>query len=197
MSDDDNSNPPPESVPTEAPPASQSMELPAVIMGERGEEEEEPRVRILPGRVPKYYALYPAYAATGLAALVATHFSLASGEWHPLMTLVGWGLLFCWYWVYGVAYRYRRRLMKWFALSMSTLTAGSLVLISAVRATSMVVPDDGSLIVRNPQPLLIGAVVLTTLSLAAVFTHAIYLGRGYRQKEVNDDNEGDRDIPSN
>lgn len=164
-----------------------SMELPAVILGERG-DRDEPRVRVLPGRVPLYRVLHPAYAAVGIAGVLATYFSLGSGEWHPLMVLLGWGLLFCWYWVYAVAYRYRRKAMKYFSLLMGTVTAGSLTVVAAVRGTSMAVPEGGQLAIRSPRPVLFGVAVLTTLSLAAVFTHVLYLGRGYRQKAVNEDN---------
>lgn len=171
------------------PPEERSMELPAVIIGERGEEDEQPRTRVLPGRIPKHFVLYPAYAAVGLAALLATRFSLSTGEWHPMMTLAGWGLLYCWYWVYGVGYRYRRWFMKYFALLMSTVTAGSLIMVSAVRATSLAVPAESGLAVRDSEPMLFFVIGLTTLSLAAVFTHAVYLGRGYRQKRLHANNE--------
>lgn len=173
----------------------QSLELPAVILGDRGEESTQPQVRVLPGRVPKFWVLYPAYTAVGLAGLLCTHFSLQSGEWHPLMVLFGWGLLFCWYWVYGVAYTYRRRLMKFFSLVMSAITAASLVMITAARGTSMAVPDSGQLVVRGPRPILFLVAALTTLSLAAIITHVIYLGRGYRQKSLNGDNEDESTPP--
>lgn len=165
------------------------MELPAVIMGETG--DDEPQVRLLPGRVPKSAVLYPAYAAVGFAAVSAGYFSLETGEWHPVMVLLGWGLLFCWYWVYGIAYHYRRRVMKYFAVAMSMLTAGSLVMISAVRGAAMAVPVEGELMVRDAQPLLFLTAALTTLSVAALLTHIAYLGRGYRQKPVDDDNGND------
>lgn len=176
-------------------PDNPSMELPAVILGDQG-EEDEPKVRVLPGRVPMYKVLHPAYVAVAVAGVLATYFSLSSGEWHPLMVLVGWGLLFCWYWVYAVAYRYRRRIMKYFSLAMGTLTAASLTLAATVRGTSMAVPEGADLVIRSPRPLLFVVAGLTTLSLAAIFTHVIYLGRGYRQKAVNRDNRtSDRDRP--
>lgn len=178
----------------EAPPmVERSLELPAVIIGDRGSEEERPQVRVLPGRVPKSVVLYPAYTLVGASALLTTHFSLNSGEWSPLMTFFGWGLLFCWYWVYGVAYRYRRRLMKYFSLIMSGITAGSLIMITAVRGTSMAVPTEGELALRGAQPILFLASLLLTLSLAAIITHTVYLGRGYRQKELDSQNESATD----
>ena len=175
-------------VPDPPPPERQSMELPAVILGDRGDDESPP-ARVLPGKVPKQLVLYPAYGAVALATVLAIRFSLHSAEWHPLMVSLAWGLLFCWYWVYGVAYRYRRRLMKYFALTVSAVTAGSLTFISAARATSMAVPDGADLVVRDTYPTLFITAALTTLSFAAVMTHVLYLGRGYRQKSINDDNK--------
>ncbi len=180
-----------ESVPELPPPAERSMELPAVIIGERGDEEQRPRVRLLPGRVPKSVVLFPAYAAVGLAGLLATHFSLEYGEWHPAMTLLGWGLLCCWYWVYGVGHSYRRWLMKYFSLLMSTITAGGLIAFSAMRSRSMLVPGDEGMVLRSTVPTLFIVNALTISSLIAVFVHVFYLGRGYRQKQLHDTNEAD------
>ncbi len=164
-----------------------SMELPAVIIGERG-DDERPGVRVLPGRVPEHRVLHPAYLAVGAAAVLALYFSLNTGEWHPMMVGLGWGLLFCWYWVYGVGWRYRRRVMKYFALLMSTATALTLTFVTTARIGSMTVPEAGELIPRDGQPLLGVVAVLTMTSLIAVLAHAVYLGRGYRQKRVNHDN---------
>lgn len=181
-----------ETSPELPPPEETSLELPAVIIGERSDEEEEqPRVRILRGRVHQSLALYPAYGVAGLAGVLATHFSVNTGELHPVMILTGWGLLMCWYWVYGIAYRYRRRLMKPFALVMSVLTAGSLTLVAALRGTSMAVPQNGELALRDGQPMMFAVAALTTLSLAIVITHAVYLGRGYREKQLRDTTETD------
>lgn len=179
-----------EKPPELAPPSERSLELPAVIIGERGSEEERPTARVLPGRMPESVVLYPAYTLVGAAALLTTHYSLNTGEWNPLMTFFGWGLLFCWYWVYGVAYRYRRWMMKFFALIMCVVTAGSLSVVAAVRSTSMAVPVDGVLVVRQAQPILFLAAGLTTLSLTLIITHVVYLGRGYRQKQLDSENEG-------
>lgn len=188
MADDETTDPPSASDPPEVDrPDNPSMELPAVILGDRG-DQQQPRVRVLPGKVPMHKVLHPAYIAVGIAGVLATYFSLSSGEWHPLMVVAGWGLLFCWYWVYGVGYRYQRRIMKYFSLLMGTATAASLTLVATVRGTSMAVPDSGSLTFRGPRPILFGVAILTTLSLAAVVTHVVYLGRGYRQKTVNRDN---------
>lgn len=167
------------------------MELPAVIMGERGEAEQRPKTRLLPGRIPKYIVLYPAYAAVAIAGFLATHFSIQSSEWHPTMTVLGWGLLFCWYWVYGVAHRYRRWLMKYFSLLMGTATVFALVMATAARSRSMLVPGDDAMVLRSAVPALFAVNALTLLSLVALFAHALYLGRGYRQKQLRDTNEAD------
>ncbi len=187
---DEEQQPEDQEVPELAPITERSLELPAVIIGDRGSEEERPAVRVLPGRLPESVVLYPAYTLVGAAALLTTHYSLDSGELSPLMTFFGWGLLFCWYWVYGVAYRYRRRMMKYFSLFMCGVTAGSLSVVTAVRSTSMAVPVDGELVVRGAQPILFFAAALTTLSLTLIITHVVYLGRGYRQKQLDSENEG-------
>ncbi len=168
-------------------PEETSLELPAVIIGERRDEAgEKPLVRVLRGRVYQSVVLYPAYVMALLAGVLATHFSVNTGEFHPVMVLVGWGLLYCWYWVYGVAYRYRRWMMKYFSLLMSVLTAASLTLVAALRGTSMMVPQNGELALRGTQPILFVVAALTTLSMAAVIAHAVYLGRGYREKSLPD-----------
>jgi hypothetical protein len=187
---DEKQGPEDQEPPELAPITERSLELPAVIIGDRGSEEERPEVRVLPGRLPESTVLYPAYTLVGAAALLTTHYSLNSGEWSPLMTFFGWGLLFCWYWVYGVAYRYRRRMMKYFSLIMCVFTAGTLSVATAVRSTSMAVPVDGGLVVREAQPILFGAAALTTVSLTLIIAHVVYIGRGYRQKRLDSENEG-------
>lgn len=163
------------------------MELPAVILGDRG-DDDQPRVRVLPGRIEPRKVLHPAYTAVGAAGTLAMYFSLTTGEWHPVMVMLGWGLLFCWYWVYAVGYRYRRWMMKYFAVVMGGFTAVTLTLVTAARVAAMAVPDNGQLLTRAPQPTLVAVAVLTTASLAAVISHVVYLGRGYRQKTVDGHN---------
>ena len=162
-----------------------SLELPAVIIGDRGTQADQPRVRVLPGRVAPSVVLFPIYAAVGLAALLATNFAVETGEWHPVMTLLGWGLLYSWFWVYGVGYRYRRWMMKYFALLMATGTAAVLVMVTASRAASMLVPGSSGLVVRSAQPQLFVVIALTGATVVAAFVHVVYLGRGYRQKRLD------------
>lgn len=161
-----------------------TLELPAVIIGDRGEDSAPLEVRLLPGRVHESLVLYPAYIAVGVAALLAAHFAFKTGEWNVLMTFLGWGLLYCWYWVYGVAYRYRRWIMKYFSFMMSLLTASSLAFVSALRAAATHVPTPEGLVLREPQPLIFLAAILTTLSAAAILAHMLFLGRGYREKAL-------------
>lgn len=178
------------SVPDAPPRAEQSLELPAVIIGDHGKKQTQPRVRILPGRVPESVVLYPAYACVCVASLLASHFAISTGEWNPVMALTGWGLLFSWYWVYGVAYRYRRRLMKYFSLMMATVTAATLVWVSALRSSTIHVPGDAGLVLRDGQPLLVLTAILSALSLAAILAHVVFLGRGYREKVARDIDKG-------
>jgi hypothetical protein len=169
-------------IPAQPPPQERSLELPAVIIGDRGQKEAQPRVRLLPGRVPESVLLFPAYTLVGIATLIAGHFAVTTGEWNLLVTLLGWGLLLSWYWVYGVTFRYRRLLMKLFALVMSGLTAGSLTFVSAVRAGSLRAPAEGVLVVREAIWSMTLCAGLTGVSLVLILSHAVYFGRGYREK---------------
>lgn len=172
----------------DAPEGDRSKELPTVILGDHG-EQKRPRVRLLPGKVAEHLVLRPAYAVAAAAGAVATYFAVDTGEWHPAMVIGGWALLICWYWVYGIGYRYRRWLMKYFSVLMSTITAATLAVVTSVRAAAMAVPQGGELVPRGPQPLLYASAALTLISFGAVFAHVVYLGRGYRQKSVDDDND--------
>lgn len=167
-----------------APLAERTLELPAVIIGDRGEDQAPLEVRLLPGRVHESLVLYPVYTLVGTSALISAHFALKTGEWNVVMTLMGWGLLYCWYWVYGVAYRYRRWIMKYFSLMMSLITAGSLAFVSALRGAANHVPAQEGLILRGVEPAMIIAATLTTLSAAAILAHVFFLGRGYREKSL-------------
>ena len=170
----------------ELPPAGErSLELPAVIIGDRGLQDSAPQQRLLPGRVPESLVLYPAYTFSLLAGILAAHWALSTAELNALVLLLAWCLLFCWYWVYGVAYRYRRWLMKGFALFMSFFTALALTFFSALRSTSLYLPSDTGLSLRAPQPILMVVAGLTLLSLAAIISHVLYLGRGYRKKSTS------------
>ncbi len=178
----DPKNSEPFEVPEQPPAAERSLELPAVIIGDRGEKDAPPPVRLLPGRVPKSVVLYPAYTLVAIALLIAGHFALTTGEWNFLVTLIAWGLLMAWYWVYGVSFQYRRRIMKLFSLLMSTATAATLTFVASLRATPLAVPTDGVLLTRDPIPALALVAILTSLSLLLVFSHLLYFGRSYREK---------------
>ena len=167
------------------PPAERSLELPAVIIGDRGNRNAAPVERLLPGRVPESLVLYPAYTLTLMAGILGAQWALRTEELNPLMLLLAWCLLFCWYWVYGVAYRYRRWLMKSFALFISSLTALALTFFSALRSTSLYLPAEAGLALRPPQPILLVVAALTLISLAAIISHVLYLGRGYRKKSTS------------
>ncbi|RAL24930.1 hypothetical protein DL240_01600 [Lujinxingia litoralis] len=171
--------------PPESAPETRTTEAPRVVLGERG-EAARPEVRLLPGRIKASRLLYPAYLLVWVGAGLASLFAWARAEWHPLMVFVGWGALFCWYWVYGVAYRYRRSLMKVMAVGMSVLMGLVLIWVSLTRAAPMRVPQGGELVERGALVLPGAAGVATALSLAVVLAHLLYFGRGYREKRARD-----------
>ncbi len=139
------------------------------------------------GRLPLRWVLHPVYAVTLLCAGLVAWFSYRTGEWHPIASLTGWSILAAWYWLYGLSYRYRRRWMKLFATFMASITAASLTLVSALRFRSMEIPVDGFLEPRPAQPLLLLVAILTTLSLAAIIAHLVYLGRPRRRPSSSSD----------
>lgn len=128
--------------------------------------------------------LYPAYGLSLFSGILSAHWAIRSGELNPFVVLLSFLLLFCWYWVYGVAYRYRRRLMKLLASAMSTFTAATLVFLTLLRASPLYVPGDDGLGTRASQPILILVAFMTALSLVAICVHLFYLGRGYREKSA-------------
>lgn len=181
----------PDSTTHDAPSPARSTEAAPVVLGERS-GAVAPAVRLLPGRVEASRVLYPGYLLVWVGAALASLFAWRRAEWHPLMVFVGWGVLFCWYWVYGVAYRYRRRLMKVLAVGMSALVGVVLIWVSATRAAPMRVPVDGVLVERGALLLPGLAAVATTLSLALLIAHLLYFGRGYREKRERDSVERPR-----
>ncbi|TXD43495.1 hypothetical protein FRC96_01655 [Lujinxingia vulgaris] len=181
----------PDSTTQDAPSPARSTEAAPVVLGERS-GAAAPAVRLLPGRVEASRVLYPGYLLVWVGASLASLFAWRRAEWHPLMVFVGWGGLFCWYWVYGVAYRYRRRLMKVLAVGMSALVGAVLIWVSATRAAPMRVPVDGVLVERGALLLPGLAAVATTLSLALLIAHLLYFGRGYREKRERDSVERPR-----
>ena len=139
------------------------------------------------GRLPLRWILRPVYVMTLLCAALVAWFSHRTGEWHPIAALAGWSILAAWYWFYGLCYRYRRRWLKLFAAFMATLTAGTLTLVVSLRFPSMAIPVDGQLQERPAQPLLLLVAILTTLGLAAIVAHLVYLGRPRRRSASDSD----------
>ncbi len=163
------------------------MELPVVVLGETG-AGEKPAERLLPGRVEASWLLYPCYLLVILSGSLAVNFAIDTLEWSPVVVLVAWVLLFTWNWVYGVAYRYRRRYMKYLAVVMSLVLGLGLAAMCWERAQPQLVAVAGSLagelIERGEVRRLILASWLMVLGTVLLMVHVVFLGRGYRVKRV-------------
>ncbi len=167
--------------------ASRSMELPVVVLGDSN-AGESPAERLLPGRVEASWVLYPCYLLVIVSGSLAVNFAIDTFEWSPLVVFLAWILLFTWNWVYGVAYRYRRRVMKYMAVMMSVVMGLGLAALCWERGQPQLVATaadlSAELIERAEVRRLLVACWLMVLSTAGLLAHVVFLGRGYRVKRA-------------
>ena len=178
--------PPPALTPDESDETTISTELPVVVLGDDDEalvSAEIPRVRLLQGRVYEGYVLYPIYLLVAVGGALAVNFALTTPEWSAPVAALAWGLLFIWNWFYGVAYRYRRKLLKFTSVvavvGLSVALAG-FALDRAAAQVAMSGPTE--LAQRDPIVALYGAAVVTVAAAALLVAHLVFLGTGYRRK---------------
>jgi hypothetical protein len=174
MSDDDK--------PQQEPPSLRgTVELPRVVLGSDEAARRAPRERVLPGRVDLRWLSYPAYVACILGAGITVNFAIDSREWAAGPVALAWTMLLFWEWIYGVAYHYRRRVLKYGALLLIAGLTFALAALCMERAQAQWVVAGGELVERGRVAGLEGAALLTSLSGVLVAAHAVVLGRGYRR----------------
>lgn len=180
MSEDGNA---PESQPQdEASTARHTVELPKVVLGGDEEQHHAPQRRVLPGLIDRRWLSYPAYIAAFGAGGIAVDFAIEAGEWAAGPVAIAWMMLFFWEWIYGVAYRYRRTILKYFAFLLVTALTVGLSAFCWERAEPQLVAASGQLVERGHVASLEWAAVITVLSGLLIAAHLIILGRGYREK---------------
>jgi len=163
-----------------------STEFPTVVLGDE-RVAVAPRRRLLQGRVAERSVLYPIYLLVSIAGALAAQFALHSEEWSVIPVSLGWAMLFVWYWLYGVAYRYRRRLLKYFSVSVILATSVVLAMLCVDRAVAQVaVTAAGELIERASRPILVWSAIVTLAAAGLLIFHVAFLGRGYREKRESD-----------
>lgn len=162
--------------------ASTSQELPVVVLGELDEPAEQPRARLLPGRVPPKWILYPAMVLQLVAGLIALLFAFGSAEWAPTPILLTWLSLILWTWFYGIAYRYRRVLLKYGATLTLIATSFAVAAFCLDRGARQLAFDGQRLTERAAAPSLTLAAVLTVGAACLIVSHIVFFGRGYREK---------------
>ncbi len=159
-----------------------STEFPVVVLGdERG--AAAPGRRLLQGRVAERSVLYPIYLLVSIAGALAAQFALDSEEWSVVPIALGWSTLFAWYWFYGVAYRYRRRLLKYTSVSAILILSIFLAILCVDRAAAQVVIAGGELVERSARPILVWSAIVTLGAAGLLIFHVAFLGRGYRVKK--------------
>lgn len=168
-------------------PAGVSTELPAVVFRDEDEtliSSEVPRVRLLQGRVPENWVLYSIYAFDLMAGLFAMSFALGTREWSSPMIWLAWSLLALWNWFYGVAYRYRRRVLKYASVFVILGLTAALVYFSIERAqpqVAMIGPNEVGM--RGEAAELYWSAGATMIAAGLLIAHLVFLGRGYRRKK--------------
>ena len=167
--------------------ASRSTELPVVVFQDDEvvrQSAEIPRVRLLPGRVPESVVLYPVYVLVLGGGLLAARFALTTHEWSAPVILLAWFVLFLWVWFYGVAYRYRRPLLKYTSLLAIVGLTGALSYFSIERAAAQqAMVGPGELAVRGVAKSLYVVAGGNAVALGLLVAHLVFLGRGYRRKK--------------
>ena len=161
-----------------------STEFPVVVLGEAG-EGVAPRRRLLQGRVPQGWVLYPTYLVVTIAGAIAADFALGSQEWSAIPITIAWAMLYVWYWFYGVAYRYRRSLLKYVSVLFIFGMTYALAFMCEDRAAAQIVAIDGNLVERPEVAQLHWAARVTWFATLGMIAHIVFLGRGYREKREN------------
>ena len=121
--------------------------------------------------------LYPAYILTFGAGGIAANFAIGSPEWSPGPVTLAWALLFLWYWLYGVAFRYRRPVLKYFSLAAALGFGGLLTAFCLDRVPPQIVAQTHGAELRGLLTNLLWAGLLTGLSAFVVVVHSILFSR--------------------
>jgi hypothetical protein len=159
--------------------------LPRVVLGSDEVDRKAPRERVMPGLVDLRWLLYPAYLASFFGGGIAVNFAIDGQEWAAPPIAIAWTALFFWEWIYGVAYRYRRPLLKYFSLMLVVGLSAALAAFSWDRAAPQLVAKvqgftSSGLIERGHVASLEWAAIFALLSGALIIIHAVILGRGWR-----------------
>jgi hypothetical protein len=160
-----------------------------VVLGSDEAARAAPRKRVLPGLVDLRWLVYPAYVACFFGGGLAVNFAIDTQEWAAPPIAISWMALFFWEWIYGVAYRYRRRFLKYFSVLLVVGLSAALAAFCWERAEPQLVATtqafasaglEGGLVERAHVDSLDWAAVFALMSGALILLHVIILGRGWR-----------------
>ncbi len=127
--------------------------------------------------------MYPIYALDLAAGGLAVHFARGTEEWSALPVGLAFVLLYVWNWFYGVAYRYRRRLLKYTSVFVVLGMTTALAYFCFERAKSQLAMVEATAVsVRAGAPSLYWAAILSIVASVVLVAHVTVLGRGYRRK---------------
>ncbi len=160
-----------------------TVELPRVVLGSDEIDRPAPRQRVLPGLVDLRWLSYPAYIACFIGAGLAANFAIDAKEWSAPPVALAWMMLFFWEWIYGVAYHYRRTILKYFSFLLVVGLSALLAALCWERAQPQLVANATGLVQRGHVGGLDWAGVATVISGGLISLHLLILGRGYRKKK--------------
>lgn len=125
-------------------------------------------------RLPIYAAYVMSYVGGGFAVSFATD----SKEWFAGPVALAYLLLFGWYWLYSVGYRYGRPLLKYFSLTAGMAFGAILAAVCLDRAPAQFAAGPEGAFNRGAVPSLYWAGFITAASALVIFIHALVLGSG-------------------
>ncbi|MFP4597488.1 MAG: hypothetical protein ACLFVJ_04500 [Persicimonas sp.] len=158
-----------------------TLELPRVVLGGDEADRRAPERRVLPGLVDLRWLSYPAYIACFGAGGIAVNFAIDVPEWSAPPVALAWAMLFFWEWIYGVAYHYRRRVLRYFSFLLVAAMSAGLAALCWERAEPQLVATGAGLAERGHVDSLDWAAILTLVSGVLITLHVVVLGRGYRE----------------
>lgn len=159
-----------------------SQELGIVVLG--GSDQIRPKARLLPGRFPPSFFTIPAMIAIIIAGIIAVIFAIQTEEWSPWTIASTWFVLYVWTWFYGVAYKYRRFILRWLSMGAFIFLSCGISFFCIDRAAPQYIVGPDGLVMRELVFSLWISAILTLGAAAILLSHFVFFGRGYREKSV-------------
>jgi hypothetical protein len=141
-----------------------------------------PARRLLQGRIDSRFCLYPCYLLLFAAGICAVTFTAHSNHWVAAPVALAWCCLIMWYWLYNIAYRYRRRFFRLICSTSIWTTSAGLCILASDRARAQIESSSQQGLQEAAATGLVWAWILTLIAALILVSHVLFFGRGYREK---------------